>query len=142
MSLNADLLRSSLNEAAEREAMVTSRFYPLLFKRYPQVEPLFSKNDPERQQQMLQESLLAVLENLEDGEWLSETLGNLGAGHVDYEVTEEMYGWVGECLIDTLAEILEDQWTPEHQQAWSDALNAVSGLMIAGARKRLAAASA
>lgn len=139
MSLNADLLRSSLSDAAEREAIVTARFYRILFTRYPQVEPLFGRNSRENQQKMLQESLLAVLEHVDDPQWLSETLGAMGAQHVDYEVTEEMYPWVGECLIAALAEILGDDWTPEHQQAWSDALGAVSSLMIAGARSRKAA---
>jgi len=138
MSLNADLLRSSLSAAAEREAIVTARFYRILFTRYPQVEPLFGRNSRENQQKMLQESLLAVLEHVDDPQWLSETLGSMGAQHVDYEVTEEMYPWVGECLIAALAEILGDDWTPEHQQAWSDALGAVSSLMIAGARSRQA----
>ena len=139
MSLNVDLLRSSLNLAAEREGLVTTRFYGILFERYPQVQPLFSRKAPEKQQQMLQESLLAVMDHLEDGDWLAETLGNMGAQHVDYEVTEEMYPWVAESLMAALAEILGEDWTPEHQQAWGDALNAVASLMIAGAKEAVRA---
>jgi hemoglobin-like flavoprotein len=139
MGLNADLIRSSLGVVVEREEHITPRFYELLFSRYPQVKPLFSRNAPEKQAKMLQDSIVAVVDHIEDGEWLTETLGNMGAQHVDYEVTDDMYPWVGECLLATLAEIAGDDWTPEVAKAWEDAVGAIAGLMIAGAQKRRAA---
>ncbi|MEZ6188851.1 MAG: globin domain-containing protein [Planctomycetota bacterium] len=134
MGLNAALLRSSFELAVEREGTITRRFYELLFERYPQVRPLFAKNAAEQQQRMLQEALLAVLDHLDDGAWLSETLGTMGRVHVDYQVTAEMYPWVGECLIAALAEAVGEAWTPAHEAAWAEAYGAVSGLMLAGAQ--------
>src|SRR5689334_10181385 len=100
--LNVSLLRDSLARATEREALITPRFYEILFTRYPQVRPLFGRNASERQQQMLQEALVAVLDHLDDSRWLQTTLGGMGAKHIDYGVSDEMYPWVGECLIATL----------------------------------------
>ena len=142
MGLQIELLRESFEAAVEAEGLVTTRFYELLFERYPAVRPLFSRHDPARQQKMLQESLLAVLDRVEDGAWLTETLGNMGRQHIDYEVTEEMYPWVGECLIAALAEVLGDRWTDAHEQAWTEAYWAISGFMIEGARKAALEASA
>jgi len=49
-----------------------------------------------------------------------------------------MYGWVGECLLVTLEEILGEAWTPRVAAAWTEAYGAISGAMIQGAREELA----
>jgi len=136
VALNAELIRESLGVVVEREAAITPHFYERLFARYPQVRPLFSRNDPKRQQKMLQESIVAVVDHLEEPEWLAETLGNMGMQHVDYGVTAEMYPWVAECLLDTLAAIAADEWNDDYRQAWEEALGAIASLMLAGAAKR------
>lgn len=133
MSLDATVLRQSLELVASREPQITKRFYEIFFARYPVVVPLFSRNAPERQQKMLQDAIVAVVDHVEDATWLTETLTAIGAKHVDYGVTDEMYPWVGECLLATLAEIAGPEWTPEVAKAWTDAYGAISGLMIRGA---------
>lgn len=134
MSLDVQTLRSSFDLVVERSPRVTPRFYEILFTRYPQVKPLFSRNAPERQQEMLQQALVAVLDKLEDAPWLTETLRAMGAKHVSYGVEDQMYPWVADSLLATLAEVLGDDCTPQVQRAWTDALNAIAGLMIEGAR--------
>ncbi|HKO94653.1 MAG TPA: globin domain-containing protein, partial [Polyangiaceae bacterium] len=66
---------------------------------------------------------------LEDASWLGATLGALGAKHVDYGVTPEMYAWVGDSLLAALADAAGEAWTPELAGAWTEAYGAVSGLM-------------
>jgi hemoglobin-like flavoprotein len=135
MALNVALLRSSFDLVVSRQPQITPRFYEILFSRYPQVRPLFGRNSEAAQQQMLQEALIAVMEHLEDASWLSSTLGAMGAKHVDYGVTNEMYDWVGDSLLRTLAEVAGDDWTPELATAWSDAYQAIASLMQEGARR-------
>lgn len=134
MSLNAALLRDSLELVAQREPLITKRFYEILFERYPQVQPLFSRNAPERQQKMLQDAIVAVVEHVEDADWLKQNLTAIGSKHVDYGVTPEMYGWVGASLLATLAEIAGPAWTPDVEKAWTDAYGAITGLMLEGAK--------
>lgn len=138
MSLNVELLRSSFELVLEREPKVTKRFYEILFDKYPQAKPLFSRNTPEKQQQMLAEALVAVVDHLEDAAWLQDTLHGMGAKHIEYGVTDEMYDWVGASLLATLAEVAGDAWTDELAQAWTAAYGAISGMMIEGARKAAA----
>ena len=133
MSLNVPLLRSSFELVAERQPLITPRFYELLFERYPQAKPLFGRNSADKQQEMLQGALVAVLDHLEDATWLEEQLGALGAKHVDYGVTNEMYDWVGDCLLRTLAEIAADDWNDELAKAWADAYGAITSLIQRGA---------
>lgn len=132
MPLDATVLRSSFDTIVERQPMITPRFYEILFERYPQARPLFGGNSSKAQQEMLQQALVAVLEHLEDASWLSSTLGALGAKHIDYGVTREMYDWVGNALLATLAETLGNDWTATVEEQWSMAYGVIRDLMLAG----------
>ena len=133
MSLNVNLLRQSFEVVASANPKFVSRFYEVLFERYPQARPLFPQNGMARQAEMLTQALVAVLDHLEDAPWLQETLGALGAKHVGYGVTREMYDWVGASLLATLAEVAGPAWTPELQGAWGEAYGAIVSLMLARA---------
>lgn len=135
MSLNVPLLRESFDLVAQREPHLTRRFYEILFERYPQAKPLFSRNAPETQQKMLQETLVAALDHLEDAAWLETNLHALGAKHVGYGVTSEMYDWVGASLLATLEEVAGPDWTPELATAWGDLYGAIQTMMLAGANR-------
>lgn len=132
-----ELLRESLERVLEREEAFTLRFYEILFERFPQALPLFGRKSQQAQAEMLQEAIIAVVEHVEDGVWMSETLETMGRIHVDYQVTEEMYPWVGECLIATLKEISGPDWSEAVEASWGHAYAVISGAMIEGARKRL-----
>lgn len=134
MSLDVEALRGSFQVVVERSPDVVHRFYDILFARYPQARPMFSRNSRETQEKMLTGALVAVLDHLEDAPWLSEQLSAMGAKHVGYGVTDEMYGWVGECLVAALKDAAGDAWTPRVEKAWLDAFGAISGLMIGGAK--------
>ena len=134
MGLNVPLLRSSFDLVIERQPQLTSRFYEILFDRHPQARPLFHSRPIEAQAKMLQKALVAVLDHIEEASWLSETLRGMGAKHLDYGVTEEMYDWVGASLLATLAEVAGDDWTDELHGQWAAAYGAISGLMKDGAR--------
>lgn len=134
MSLDVVALRESFALVVERAPDVTHRFYDVFFERYPQVRPLFGRNPRRQQEEMLTKALVAVVEHLEDPTWLSGTLHALGAKHVGYGVTEDMYLWVGECLLATLKEVLAEAWTPRVADAWGAAYGAIAAAMIEGAR--------
>jgi hemoglobin-like flavoprotein len=138
MSLNVKLLRDSFDLVVERSPNLTRRFYEILFERYPQTQLMFPAARRSRQEGMLTEALVAVLDHLEDAPWLTDTLRALGAKHVDYGVTDEMYGWVGDALLRTLAEVCASEWNAETEAAWSAAFGAIASLMQEGARLSLA----
>jgi hemoglobin-like flavoprotein len=140
MSLNASLLRSSFETIIERQPRITPRFYEILFTRYPQSKQLFGRNSARAQEEMLQQSLVAVIERLEDAAWLESTLAALGEKHLAYGVTEEMFDWVGDALLSTLSEVLQQQWTSEVAQAWQEAYGAIAGLMVQGMKRAAASA--
>lgn len=126
-------LRNSFQLVVEREPLVLERFYEVLFERHPQARPLFGRNSRKAQAQMLTQALVSVLDKIEDAEWLTETLGAMGAKHVGYGVTDGMYDWVGDALLVTLAEVAGDAWTAEVAADWAEAYGAIASLMKQGA---------
>jgi hemoglobin-like flavoprotein len=141
MSLDPNILRTSFDLVIDRCPELTLRFYEILFERYPQLRPMFSR-DRKAQSKMLAQALAAVLDHLEDAPWLTETLGALGAKHVAYGVTDQMYDYVGDALLATLAEVADAEWTREVANQWTLAYGAIAGLMQAGASKVEPAAAA
>jgi hemoglobin-like flavoprotein len=133
MPLNVSLLRQSFEVVATANPQFASRFYEILFERHPQARSLFPQNGMARQAEMLTSALVAVIDHLEDAPWLHDTLGALGAKHVGYGVTREMYDWVGASLLAALAEVAGPAWTPELQASWAEAYGAIVSLMLARA---------
>jgi hemoglobin-like flavoprotein len=133
MALHVGLLRESFELVATANPAFITRTYEILFDRYPQAKALFPAGGQARQEEMLTGALVAVLDHLEDAPWLKDTLGALGAKHVGYRVTREMYDWVGVSLLASLAEAAGARWTPEINAAWSEAFGAIAAMMLAGA---------
>jgi hemoglobin-like flavoprotein len=129
------LIESNLAVVTEVAPDVVARFYAKLFERHPHLQRLFGRRSQGEQERMLTEAILAVVGHMEDAAWLKGVLRPLGAKHVGYGVTEGMYPLVADALVDTLREASGPAWSPEVEQAWSGALGAVAGEMIAGARE-------
>jgi len=134
--MNITILRASFDRIVERHPDVTRVFYDILFERYPQVRALFGRNTRAAQEKMLTQALALVIEHVEDASWLEDTLSALGAKHAGYGVTDEMYDWVGECLLAALAQAEGEDWTRDVEEAWLAAYGAIAGTMrAAGARE-------
>ena len=129
MALDVFLLRSTFVLAVKRQPQVVHHFYKILFERHPQARALFGRNSVAAQEKMLSDSLVAIVDHLEDAPWLTTTLKALGAKHQGYGVTPEMYGWVGEALLAALAQAAGKDWSPAAEAAWSDAYGAIVSMM-------------
>jgi len=137
MSLQVAVIRSSFEVVARGNPV--ARFYDILFERYPRARPLFGhRHTPDVQERMFTEALVAVVEHLEDAPWLEERMTRLGREHVGYGVTDEMYDWVGECLLAAMAEVADAGWSEEAEAAWSEAYASIAGFCLKGARARRA----
>jgi hemoglobin-like flavoprotein len=113
-----ELLEQSYELALLRDPDFPRLFYDILFERYPSTKALFRSNSLNAQRAMLSRALLAAIDHIEDDRWLEQTLAPLGREHVGYGVTPEMYDWVGEALVASIAEVCESDWTAEHEAAW------------------------
>ncbi|MEM7158308.1 MAG: globin domain-containing protein [Myxococcota bacterium] len=128
--MSKELLQDNLELVAERNPDLMAGFYSLLFERYPQVRPLFSRNSQAEQQKMLGEALTMLVAQVDDEAFVVETMRSVGRKHVDYGVEDHMYGWVGECLVETLARASGDAWNDALAEAWTGVVQTISDIAI------------
>jgi hemoglobin-like flavoprotein len=127
-----NLLRDSYELAIERDDDFPRLFYDILFYRHPEVEQLFVRNTLNAQRLMVGQTLVAIVEHLDNDAWLAEHVRSLGRGHVEYGVTPEMYDWMGEAMIEAVAERCGADWTPAHDRAWRAGYARIVEVMRAG----------
>lgn len=132
-SLQIQLLEDSFNQIKPNADAFGASFYENLFMMYPEAKPLFANTDMAAQQKKLISSLVLVVENLRNPETLQDKLQGLGARHVKYGALPEHYPLVGNALLRTFEEYLQESWTPEVKQAWVDAYDQITKIMLEGA---------
>ena len=134
MAIDPNVLEDSLDMLFNREPEFTHVFYTTLFERHPETRSLFRHLDMEQQETKLSESLVLLVQRLEDTAWLKQVLFQLGVRHEAAQVDTEMYAWVASCLLDTARGCMRDDWTPAIDAAWTEALTSIAHMMIAGHR--------
>jgi hemoglobin-like flavoprotein/uncharacterized protein YjbI with pentapeptide repeats len=132
MSLNVELLEQSFERIKPYADDFVASFYENLFAAHPEVKPLFANTEMEKQQKKLLNALVLVVENLRNPEVLKQVLNSLGARHVGYGALAKYYPAVGQALILTFEQYLQEDWTPEHKKAWTDAYRAIADQMLQG----------
>ncbi len=130
LGLNVAALEKSFNLIAPKAEALVARFYEELFKRYPQVIPMFAKTEPKKQQKMLLGSLQLVMANLNNVEALAKSLTALGERHEKYGAVEAHYEAVATTLMDVMKEFAGAAWTREVQDAWAHALGTIAQVML------------
>jgi hemoglobin-like flavoprotein len=128
-----ELIETSFEKIKPRAEEFVASFYHKLFETYPETKHLFGKTDMDKQGKKLLNSLILLVEGLRTPEMLEPVLKDLGARHKGYGTITEHYPLVGEILLNTFAEYLQQDWTPEVAKAWTDIYTTVSNLMLEGA---------
>jgi len=110
-----------------------ARFYATLFRIAPQAQAHFAGLDMQAQQAKLAAALSLVVRDAGNLPKLVPALHALGARHAALDVGPADYDAVGQALIQTLAEMLGDAFTPAARAAWTQAYASVAGTMMQGA---------
>jgi nitric oxide dioxygenase len=135
MTVEGELLETSFQAIVlHGEAFVTA-FYERLFTRFPQTRAFFAATDMLEQRKKLQQSLALIIEHMQHPEVLGDMLQELGQRHVTYGIRPEHYPLVGAVLLETFADFLGKHWTQAHHDAWAQAYEAVSNLMLKGTQE-------
>lgn len=132
------LLQESFELAVERDDDFPRLFYDVLFHRHPDIEEMFGErgrgqNTLDAQRRMFAQTLVAIIDHIEDEAWLVETLVPMGKTHLGYGVTARMYDYVCDALITAFAETCAADWTPAHERAWRGAYAHIADIMLRGA---------
>ncbi len=132
MDLNIKLIQETFELVKPRAEEFANRFYDNLFKDYPAAQSLFDQSKMDRQKRLLVASLVQVVHNLENPEFLGEYLGKMGERHHAYGTADEHFEWVGLTLLKTLKDMFGDDWTREINHQWALAFDVISALMREG----------
>ena len=95
---------------------------------------MFANVDLAAQEKKLIISLAIIVENLRNPEQLTIALKSLGAYHHEIGTIPEHYPFVGQALLETFAEYLGNEWDKKTEQAWLNAYNFISEIMLEGAQ--------
>ncbi|NEP82341.1 MAG: globin [Okeania sp. SIO3B3] len=128
-----ELIETSFEKIKPRGAEFAASFYENLFAAYPEAKPLFANTDIQQQEKKLLNSLVLVVESLRHPEALAEVLRALGARHINYGTLPQHYPLVGEALLKTLEQYLQQDWNSELKNAWVFAYEQIVQLMFEGA---------
>jgi hemoglobin-like flavoprotein len=128
------LLKQSFEMITPQREAFAHCFYQRLFFSYPELQSLFAKADMKKQERSLLVSLAFVVAGIERGDNLRPMLHMLGEKHQRYGATVDHYPLVGGVLLETFHQCLGSKFTPEMQNAWSQAYEFVSTQMIKGAK--------
>jgi hemoglobin-like flavoprotein len=126
------LIRKSFAEVQRCQHVAALLFYQRLFSLDPTLRPMF-RGDIEIQAKKLTEMLGVLVQLLDNPAHLETELRSMGVRHKDYGVQDAHYETVGRALLDMLAGVLDNQWTPEVRAAWTALYSAVEATMKSGA---------
>ena len=119
---------------------VAELFYDRLFALDPSLRAMF-RNDMKVQGRMLTSVIGMAVSKLDFPGALLPALRAMGRRHASYGVEDRHYPIVGAALLDTLAEGLQESFTPEMKAAWAATYKVLADAMKAGAAPEMAEAA-
>jgi len=122
-------LRSSLGAARAQGDRLAEAFYERLFKRRPDLRPMFT-TDPALQRRKLMDSLATIVAFLGDRPGLDAYLAELGRRHAALGVKPAHYEIVVETLVQALGDVLGDGLDTETAEDWRETLWLISEVMM------------
>jgi len=124
-----DLVTSTFKQFLVTGDSGAIRFYERLFETAPYLSKLFH-DDVERQARMFLQALGVIVSSLSSTERAARVLKRLGDKHHGYGVETDHYSVVGTVLVETLQEVLGDDFSDEASEAWTAAYRLISSIMI------------
>jgi nitric oxide dioxygenase len=132
-----ELVQSSFKQVAAMPETVAELFYGRLFEIAPAVRALFAHSDMKQQGRKLMQMISTAVNSLKNIGAIVPAVKQLGARHVMYGVTNEMYDVVGQALLWTLEQGLGNAFTEEVKDAWTAVYVLLAETAIAGANEVL-----
>ncbi|HEX8677733.1 MAG TPA: globin family protein [Segetibacter sp.] len=128
-----ELVKNTWAIVSRLDAVATGNlFYNRLFVIAPKVKPLFTK-PMEEQSRKLISMITYIVNKLDKLDNIIDEAGKLARRHVQYGVEPGHYLIVGDALLWTLEQGLDNKWTEEVREAWIKCYTILSQAMIEAA---------
>lgn len=129
-------VRSTFCRVLEQHPEFASVFYERLFARAPRFETYFDGGNMVQHSGMLYRALSAVIDKLDDGPFLAESLEHVGRAHAHLNLQADDFAVFAEVMLETLNELLGPAtWTPNAEDSWRGALTMICHHVMRGAAR-------
>ena len=128
----AEIIRSSWELVEPQSEPLGRHFYGTLFRLAPGARELFPVS-MEAQRSRLLRALVHVVQLVDRPDDLVPYLDQLGRDHRKFDVIAEHYEALGVALISAIRAFSGEAWTPDVEQAWTEAYSLVADTMIRAA---------
>lgn len=111
---------------------ITEHFYNRLFTHHPELQNIFNMSNQKsgRQSGALFDAILAYARNIDNLAVLKHAVERIAQKHTSLAIKPEYYDIVGLHLIETLRELLPEQFTEEVESAWTAAYGVLASVFI------------
>ena len=111
---------------------ITEYFYQRLFRHNPELKDVFNMSNQKtgRQKTALFEAILAYAKNIDNLAVLKHAVERIAQKHSSFHIQPEHYQIVGLHLIETLRELLPEQFNQEVELAWTAAYGVLANIFI------------
>ncbi|MFK7033337.1 NO-inducible flavohemoprotein [Flavobacterium oreochromis] len=127
-----ELIKATIPVLRENGVLLTKHFYNRMFTYNPELKNIFNLGNQAngRQQTALAMAVLAYAEHIENPSVLIDVFKSIGNKHVSLNITKEQYEIVGNHLIASIKEVLEESATENLLSAWAKAYWELAEIMI------------
>lgn len=122
-------VKETIPLVGENAEKITTRMYEILFSKYPETKPLF-ENAQSDQHKKLAGAIAAFAGNIDNLGALSGAVEKMATTHVATNVLPIHYPMVGDSLITAMGDVLGDDLTEKHKQAWIEAYNFLGDILM------------
>ncbi len=123
------LIRDSFDMLRDDIEPRSIQFYDALFKHAPHLRDMF-REDIAGQGMRFMSTLRVIVDNLHNPDAIAGRYSDLGEGHRAMGVKAVDFEPMGQALIETLANAMGDDFTPETREAWLAAYTEFSDEII------------
>lgn len=126
------LVKSTVPILEASGSAITDYFYNRLFTHNPEAQNIFNMSNQAsgKQSFALFSAIAAYAKNLDNVEQLLTMVERIAQKHTSLNIQPEHYDLVGHHLIETLRELVPEQFTAEIEEAWTAAYQALAAIFI------------
>ena len=127
------LVKSTVPLLEASGSAITDYFYNRLFTHNPEAQNIFNMSNQAsgKQSFALFSAIAAYAKNLDNVEQLLSMVERIAQKHTSLNIQPEHYDLVGHHLIETLRELVPEQFTADIEEAWTVAYQALAAIFIA-----------
>ena len=131
-------IQESIERIVEAKDRLGLMFYEHFLRHYPQVQQYFQTVELQRQSNLLISALMIAERHATHPSRTTEMyLRHLGTRHHDSKISRNVYGvWI-QAMLETMQEFHGQDWTPELENQWRQALEGAVQLMLLGYEERM-----